>query len=188
MALATITPIAVKPVGANAAGCRTLFLIDKRYLQSPLPELNPTTGILTGQFTMEPNTLYPNPETLQLMAPIGETLGYTEEPLPEKGSLAKLYKVTWALAKNNPKLTLLENKYFIPARYTAIVIDQNGYAVVLGLSGTGGRIARTTTSGFNIGTDRNDLLFTYTVEETEGAPFYTTDSGDPADILNITYP
>jgi hypothetical protein len=188
MPIGTILPVAVKPVGPNAAGCRLLYLIDKRYINNTRPERNPTTGIVTGSFVIDDTVLYPDPVVLQLMAPIGNTLGYTEEPLPDKGSKAKLYTITWALSKNNPKHAQLENKYFIPGRYMALLLDQNGFAIILGYDGPGGRIDRSTASGYDLGTDRNELVYAYTVEEREAVPFYTTDSGEENDPFDIVYP
>lgn len=187
MPIGTIVPIAVKQPGPNAAGCRLLYLINKRFIGTPLPEIDPVTGILTGQFILPSTTFFPDPVVLHLAAPINQTLGYTEEPLPEKGSKAKAYTITWALAKNNPQLTQLENKYFIPGRYLALLIDQNGKAVVLGLHGEGGRVERSTASGYDMGLDRNELLYSYTVEETEAVPFYKSASGEPDDPFDITY-
>ena len=188
MPIGTILPVAVKPVGPNAAGCRLLYLVDKRYIALPKPERNPTTGIVTGPFVVEPTVFYPDPIVLQLMAPIANTLGYTEEPLPEKGSKAKLYKITWALSKNNPEHAQLENKYFIPGRYMAMLLDQNGYGILLGFDGPGGRIERATASGYDLGADRNELIYAYTVEEREAAPFYTSNSGEIGDPFDIVYP
>lgn len=181
----TIKQLVVKGAGPNAAGCRALFLIDEKYIQPPYPEKLPGTSIVIGELVMPSTVLFPDPEVLHISAPTEQTLAYTEEPLKEKGSNAKRYIISWVATKNNPMLSYWENTYFIPRRFVAIIIDNNGYPVLLGWVGAAGRVERTTNTGYDIGTDRNEVSFKYEVEMCEAAPFYTSNSGiddDPFDI------
>lgn len=183
--MATITQLIVKAIGSNGAGGRGLYLIDEAFIGYPLPEPNPVTGIVEGEILLPVTSFNPNPEILKLVGLIENTLALEEEALPEKGSKARLYRVRFAVAKNNPAIAHIENTYFIPRRFVAVFIDNNGFATLLGDKGAAGRVDRSASTGADIGTDRNELLYEYTVEMREAAPFYTSLIAD--DIFNITY-
>lgn len=186
--MATINEILLKAKAPNAAGNLAAYFINVRHIQTPYPELDPITGIMTGEFNMPATSLVPNPEILKISGAIEESMLLLEEPLIEKGSKAKRYTLSFTVAKNNPNIALVENRNFKHERYVVVVIDNNGFAQLLGWVNAPGRVDRSATSGQSIGSDRNEVNFTYTVEMTEAAPYYTSASGDAADPFNIVYP
>lgn len=185
---ATITEIAPRAAEPNMAGNRALYLINAKYIGTPWPEPDPITGIYIGEFLLPTTSLVPAPEILKVAGTIENTLDLVEEPFKEKGSNAKRYTVSFAVAKNNPNLVLLENRYFIPERYVAVLVDNNGYALVLGWPTAPGRVERSAASGKNPATDRNDIQYQYSVEMNEAAPYYNSNSGIDSDPFNIVYP